>query len=149
MKCNLRTCELIIYQDGWMVPIKWRIEIGALYSDFGKMTPQLYLDATVPANTWNCGSLWLVHNIMNIFSLWNLSWRWGKKCPKLFLQMEERYLTVDAKRKIAACLSNRLVLVFNWLFRRLLLCQRLLQVGEPCDFKKSKFFFISLTHRNC
>lgn len=52
-----------------MVPIKWRIEIGALYSDFGKMTPQLYLGAIVPANTCDSGRLWLVHDIMNIFSL--------------------------------------------------------------------------------
>lgn len=46
-----------------------------------------------------------------------------RKCPKLFLQMEERYLTVDDKRKVAACLSNRLVLFFKWLFRGLALCQ--------------------------
>ena len=48
MKCNLRTCKLIIYQDGWMVPIKWKREIRALYLDFGKMIPQLYLGATGP-----------------------------------------------------------------------------------------------------
>ena len=90
-----------------------------------------------------------VHNIMNIFSLWNSSWGWGKKCPKLFLRMEERYLPVDGKRKVAACLSNRLVLVFNWLFKRLPLCQRLLRVSEPWDLKKLKFFFTSPTHRNC
>ena len=34
-----------------MVPIKWRRERGALYLDFGKMTPQLYLGTKVPANT--------------------------------------------------------------------------------------------------
>ena len=34
-----------------MVPIKWKREIRALYSDFGKMIPQLYIGATVPTNT--------------------------------------------------------------------------------------------------
>lgn len=45
-----------------------------------------------------------------------------KKCLKLFLQMEERYLTVDDKRKVASCLSDRLVLFLNG-FRGLALCQ--------------------------
>lgn len=134
IKCNLRTCKLIIYQDGWMVPIKWSIEIGVLYLDFGKMTPQLYLGVTVPANTCNSGSLWLVHNIMNIFFPRNLSWGWGKECSKLFLQIEERYLTVDDMRKAAACLSNRVVLFVNRLFKGLPLCQRLIRVGGPCGF---------------
>lgn len=150
MKCNLRTRKLIIYQDGWMVPIKWRIEIGALYSDFGKMTPQLYLGATVLANTWNSGSLRRVHNLVNIFFSLKLITGWGKKHPPIIpANGKKRYLTMDVERKVASCLRERLILFFNWLLRGLPLCQTLLRVGDPVTVKKSKIFFISPTLRNC
>lgn len=37
----------------------------------------------------------------------------SKNHPKLFLQMERSYLTVDDERKVATCLSERLGMVFQ------------------------------------